>query len=61
MGVCVSRSDKRVDCITPTSKGRVDCSFGNKQVRCPSKSYVLPASSGPLNLEADNVTYEPID
>jgi hypothetical protein len=46
MGVCISTSTRRLDCIKPVSKGRVDCSFGNELVRCPVKSYVLPQNGG---------------
>ena len=47
MGACISTSTHRGDCITPKSKTRVTCSFGNPILfRCPVRSYVLPENGG---------------
>ena len=46
LSVCISTSAQRRDCVTPTFKDRVACSFHNPlRVECPVRSYSLPHSS----------------
>ena len=47
LSVCISTSTQRRDCLTPTFKDRVACSFHNPfRIGCPVRSYSLPHSNG---------------
>jgi hypothetical protein len=46
MSFCLSTTTRRLDCVKPVSKARVDCAFGNRFAKCPVRSYVLPSNQG---------------
>jgi hypothetical protein len=46
MSFCLSTSTRRIDCVKPTFKARVDCAFDDRFVKCPVRSYLLPPNQG---------------